>query len=203
MKNTNPYSIHPKHLQNAKALRRAKTQEATGTATPPPTASTIRTTPRDFVNPVDYQHPYDSMARYAQALALYYDANDGRIRQVSAQAVCFRWKNRDANRQETHVLPGVEFVQRYLRHVLPQGLRAIRYYGFCHPTAKSNRLRVQLHTGRCLQFGATTTVTPPPAAVPQCPCCRQPMRLVCTFLSQYRQRGPPSVGAQFSSSLSA
>ena len=75
MKNTNPYSIHPKHLQNAKALRRAKTQEATGTATPPPTASTIRTTGREYVNPVDYKHPFDSMARFAQALALGYDAN--------------------------------------------------------------------------------------------------------------------------------
>jgi hypothetical protein len=144
-----------------------------------------------------------SALKYLGAYVARTAISDGRIRQVSAQSVSFHWKNRDANRQETHTLPGVEFVQRYLHHVLPQGLRAIRYYGFCHPTAKSNRLRVQLHTGRCLQFGATTAVTPPPPAVPQCPCCRQPMRLVCTFLSQYRRRGPPSVGAQFSSSLSA
>jgi integrase/recombinase XerD len=75
MKTPNPYSIHPQHLQNAKALQRAKTKEAAGTPTPPPTASTIRTTPRDFVNPVDYQHPYDSMGRYAKALGLRYDAN--------------------------------------------------------------------------------------------------------------------------------
>ena len=75
MKSTNPYSLHPKHLQNAKALRGAKTPDAAGTPTPPPTASTIRTTPRDFVNPVDYQHPFDSMARFAKALALRYDAN--------------------------------------------------------------------------------------------------------------------------------
>jgi integrase/recombinase XerD len=75
MKTTNPYSIHPKHLQNAKALRRARAQEASGTPTPPPTASTIRTTGREYVNPVDYQHPFDSMARFANALALRYDAN--------------------------------------------------------------------------------------------------------------------------------
>ena len=75
MKNTNPYSIHPKHLQNAKALRRAQAQEAAGSSTPPPTASTIRTTGREYVNPVDYQHPFDSMARFANALALRYDAN--------------------------------------------------------------------------------------------------------------------------------
>jgi len=75
MKTPNPYSIHPKHLQNAKALQRAKTKEAAGTPTPPPTASTIRTAGREYVNPVDYQHPFDSMARFANALALRYDAN--------------------------------------------------------------------------------------------------------------------------------
>ncbi len=77
MKNANPNSIHPKHLQNAKALRRAKIPSPVSPPTPepqPPTA-TFRTTARDFVNPVDYQHPYDSMGQFAKALALRYDAN--------------------------------------------------------------------------------------------------------------------------------
>jgi len=37
--------------------------------------ATIRTTAREYENPVDYQHPYPSMARFAQHLALAYDAN--------------------------------------------------------------------------------------------------------------------------------
>ena len=74
MKSTTPYSIHPKHLQNAQALRRAKTSDAAETPTPPPTAATIRTTSRDFVNPIDYQHPFEAMARFAQRLAMRYDA---------------------------------------------------------------------------------------------------------------------------------
>ena len=41
----------------------------------PESLKTIRTTARDFANPVDYQHPYPSMARYADHLALSYDAN--------------------------------------------------------------------------------------------------------------------------------
>ena len=44
-------------------------------------------------------------------------------------------------------LTGSEFVRRYLRHVLPSGLRSIRYYGFCHPAAKAKRQRIQIHTG--------------------------------------------------------
>lgn len=34
-----------------------------------------RTTARDYDNPVDYQHPFPSMARFADFLALHYDAN--------------------------------------------------------------------------------------------------------------------------------
>ena len=75
MKSTNPYSLHPQHLQNIQARQRARTQEAAATPTPPPTTWTIRTTGREYVNPVDYRHPHDSMAQYAKALALRYDAN--------------------------------------------------------------------------------------------------------------------------------
>lgn len=39
---------------------------------PPPG---IRTTARDYANPVDYAHPHASMARFADFLALHYDAN--------------------------------------------------------------------------------------------------------------------------------
>ena len=41
----------------------------------PKSLATIRTTARDFAYPVDYQHPYPSMARFANHLALGYDAN--------------------------------------------------------------------------------------------------------------------------------
>ena len=75
MKPTHPHAIHPKHLQNAQAQRRAQKTGSAGAPVPPPTASTIRTTPRDFVNPVDYQHPYECMNRFAKSLALRYDAN--------------------------------------------------------------------------------------------------------------------------------
>ncbi|MBL9173085.1 MAG: tyrosine-type recombinase/integrase [Verrucomicrobiales bacterium] len=74
MKSTKSYTIHPKHLRNARALRRSQAADSAPPTVSPP-ASTVRTTPRDFANPVDYQHPYESMGRFAQALALRYDAN--------------------------------------------------------------------------------------------------------------------------------
>ncbi|MCC7375137.1 MAG: transposase, partial [Verrucomicrobiales bacterium] len=75
---------------------------------------------------------------------------------VDETTVAFRWTNRDAGRrQETCTLTGVEFVKRYLRHVLPRGLRSIRSYGFCHPAARAKRIRIQCHAGGPVQFGAS------------------------------------------------
>ena len=37
--------------------------------------SVVTTSARPYANPVEYRHPYDSMARFAQFLALHYDAN--------------------------------------------------------------------------------------------------------------------------------
>ena len=82
MKSTNPSFIHPRHLKNAQALQRANAARAAhsvaataSTVSTPTTPPVIRTSAREYVNPVDYQHPFDSLARFAQALALRYDAN--------------------------------------------------------------------------------------------------------------------------------
>lgn len=130
--------------------------------------------------------------------------SDARILRVGDHTVTFRWKNRDAsNRPEACTLPGVEFVERYLRHVLPRGLRSIRYYGFCHPAARVKRMRVQCHAGGSVQLGAATPVIAPPAPIPLCPCCRRPMRLVNLLSPPHRQRGPPATRTPVPSSPEA
>jgi len=118
--------------------------------------------------------------------------SDARLRDLNSHSVTFTWKNRDrANRQETSTVPGHEFVRRYLRHVLPRGLRSIRYYGFCHPAAKANRLRVHLHSGGPVQLGASGSPCSPLPTPRLCPRCQQPLRLLGNVPSPYRKRGPP------------
>lgn len=58
MKRPKSPSLHSQSLQNI-----------------PAPVSTVRLTPRDFINPIEYRHPHDSMARFAGALSLRYDAN--------------------------------------------------------------------------------------------------------------------------------
>jgi hypothetical protein len=119
--------------------------------------------------------------------------HDARLVEVNASEVTFRWKDRsDGNRVKLRTLPGIEFVQRYLRHVLPKGLRSIRYYGFCHPAAKATRMRLRLHTGLPVDLGASTTVLPPTNHAPACPHCGGSTRLLWMILAPYKQRGPPA-----------
>jgi hypothetical protein len=116
--------------------------------------------------------------------------SDPRIVEVTDTSVTFRWKDREANRTRTLELSGLEFVRRYLRHVLPRGLRSVRYYGFCHPTAKASRLRVRFHSSMPVDFGAITT---PPASAqtnPPCPACGGVTRLAGRI--DRWGRGPPS-----------
>lgn len=117
---------------------------------------------------------------------------DSRIRAITDTHVSFTWKDRahgDVVRTET--VTGVEFVGRYLRHVLPRGLKAVRHFGFCHPAANVKRERVAFHTGVPL----LTDLTPAPpraAGGPVCPCCGQPMKSVARLLPAWRSaRGPP------------
>jgi len=118
---------------------------------------------------------------------------NARMLRVAQDSVTFRWKDRsDHNQTKQLTLPGVEFARRYLRHVLPSGLRSIRYYGFCHPTAKANRLRIQLHSGRPLDFGAfKPSPSPNTTSAPLCPICGQVMQLLLSVSRWHTTRGPP------------
>ena len=134
------------------------------------------------------------LGTYVARTAIY----DARLLSVTNQTVTFRWKDRaHQNRSQVLTLPGVEFVRRYLRHVLPRGLRSVRYYGFCHPTAKASRLRVQLHSGKPLDLGLPALASPsqpeapPGESAPLCPQCGQPMQLLLSINLCQRNRGPP------------
>ena len=117
--------------------------------------------------------------------------SDARILAVSETTVTFSWKDRaHGNAKRTETISGVEFVSRYLRHVLPIGLRAIRRYGYCHPAAKLQRERLAFHTGIPLILEAEVVTAPKPA--PICQCCKQEMAPLERILARWKMgRDPP------------
>ncbi len=118
---------------------------------------------------------------------------DSRILSITDTHVTFSWRDRaNGNAPKTETLTGGEFVNRYLRHVLPRGLRAIRYFGFCHPAAKAKRERIAFHTGRPLHIGALAKPPEKPPHVVTCPCCGEPMKKLLRLLPAWNPgRAPP------------
>jgi hypothetical protein len=119
---------------------------------------------------------------------------DSRILSFDESTVTFSWKDRahgDVRRVEG--VAGVEFVSRYLRHVLPLSMRAIRRYGFCHPSAKNMRERIAFHTG-CLLLLLGTPDPQPQKKQPLCPCCATPMIPLMRLLASWKcGRAPPAL----------
>ena len=56
-----------------------------------------------------------------------------RIQAVDAHDVRFRYQKPHSNRVRTMTLPIMEFMRRFLQHVLPRGFMKVRYYGFLSP----------------------------------------------------------------------
>jgi hypothetical protein len=86
--------------------------------------------------------------------------------------VTFRYQDSGTKRWETRTLGGVDFLRLILLHILPQGFRRARNFGFLHPNSKLVKL-VQL---------IKQVVIPPPKPRPavSCTCCGKPMRIVRT-----------------------
>ena len=59
--------------------------------------------------------------------------SDYRIVNVQNRRVSFKYKKSKSNRWRTMRLHVLEFMRRYLQHVLPTGFMKIRYFGFLNP----------------------------------------------------------------------
>jgi hypothetical protein len=138
----------------------------------------------------------ENIIKYLGAYVCRTAIGDSRVVSITETHVSFRWKDRaNGGAERVETLEGTEFVARYLRHVLPRGLRAIRYHGFCHPAAKAKRERVAFHTGRPLLVGAATAAPPKPPHVVSCPCCGGPMKKLLRLLPAWSPaRAPPPLG---------
>ncbi len=54
--------------------------------------------------------------------------------------VTFAYKNRETKKMQTTTVEAVEFIRRFLLHVLPKGFMRIRHYGFLANRCKRENL---------------------------------------------------------------
>jgi hypothetical protein len=82
----------------------------------------------------------DYLARYAFRIAI----TNARIVALDDTHVTFKHKQRDTGEWKTCRLTGVEFLRRFLMHVLPKGFHKLRYYGLWHPGKRDLQQRARL-----------------------------------------------------------
>jgi hypothetical protein len=107
------------------------------------------------------------LAAYTHRVAI----SNHRLLAFDGETVTFRYRDyNDGNAQKTMPLPAVEFLDRFLMHVVPKRFTRIRYYGFL-----ANRDRAaNIAKARAL-IGSTRKLTPrEPRSDPRlCPQCHQ------------------------------
>ena len=83
----------------------------------------------------------DYLGRYTHRVAI----SDHRILAVKDGHVSFSWRDRaDGNSEKTTTIPCVDFIGRFLLHVLPKGFQKVRAYGWLaqrHKTATLAAIR--------------------------------------------------------------
>ena len=91
-----------------------------------------------------YGHGNDAVLNYLSRYVFRIAISNARILGMDDTHVTFRHKDRDADIWQTVRLPGVEFLRRFLQHVLPRGFHKVRYYGLWHHSKRNLSSRAWL-----------------------------------------------------------
>jgi len=138
------------------------------------------------------------LSRYTHRTAI----SNERISSVGQSDIAFKVRTDEHGGKRTVQLPGVEFVRRVLRHVLPSGLKRIRHYGVLASSCKA----VKLGAARlALQMPAIELRVAEPVKafmarvarfdVDRCPCCATGRLHVSAILPGAQQLPAPGVTA--------
>ncbi len=100
------------------------------------------------------------LARYTHRVAI----SNHRLEGMDDQTVSFRWKDyTDGNASKVMTVDGVEFVRRFLQHVLPTGFVRIRHFGLLANRCRDEKL------ARCRVLLGTAASSMPTAGPPDEP----------------------------------
>ena len=130
------------------------------------------------------------IGRYTHKIAI----DNHRIKSIGDGKVSFSYKDyADGGKQKGMQLDATEFLRRFCLHILPQGFRKIRYYGFL-ANANSGLLKIQqkeMGTAAPLQVKKdwkTIAKEKMGFDVSQCPCCKKG---VMETILAFKANAPP------------
>jgi len=119
--------------------------------------------------------------------------SDHRIVKVANGKVFFRYRKQKSNRERTMELDAMEFLRRFLQHVLPSGFMKVRYYGFLSPNAALSLQEVRMKIELAYGFDVPEhEIKPKAKAVLTCRECGQLVRYLFVNLPAKRWLPGPS-----------
>jgi hypothetical protein len=141
----------------------------------------------------------EASIRYLAPYVFKVAISDHRILRFDHRTVTFSYRKKNSARSRTLELDALEFIRRFLQHVLPTGFMKVRYYGFLSPTAKVALEEVRTKIELAHDFTETVPeLEPPKWPVPTCQACGGTLRFLRS-LRAYRQSqrftkttGPPT-----------
>jgi len=133
------------------------------------------------------QNSLKYLARYVFRVAI----SNNRIKSIENNAITFTYKDRERKTWKTMTLEPMEFIRRFLQHILPQGFMKIRHYGFLNPNSALSieKLRELIP----LIHKVISDIAPQlPEIIKHkliCPCCGNPLSYIA-FLRPASRWGP-------------
>lgn len=119
-------------------------------------------------------HSIRYLAPYVFKVAI----SDSRIIKVEDRQVYFRYKKPRSQRWRTTSLDVMEFMRRFLQHVLPSGFMKVRYYGFMSPGSSVSLCQVSSLIELAFGFDVQTPSSKiEPKPLPSCPACGGELKL--------------------------
>jgi len=119
-----------------------------------------------------------------------------RLVAVTDKVVSFRFRPSGSRAWRLCTLSALEFIRRFLQHVLPKGFVKVRYYGFFSPGQRRVLRRIVAWFTPSQPVPSPTKPQESPMSSlpdwhPHCPHCGQPLRLTQKLLPAKRRARPP------------
>jgi hypothetical protein len=145
----------------------------------------VWTTPWNVHSQADHHghSAFTYLAPYVFKVAI----SNHRLVSLTDRTVTFTYRKVGSARPRTTHLDAIEFIRRFLQHVLPDGFQKVRHFGFLHasctlPLATIRRMIVQAPPGD----DPPPPRIPPPPRTARCPTCGTPMRVVMRLWTSSR-----------------
>ena len=101
-----------------------------------------------------------------------------RLVSLKDRTVTFTYRQVGSARPRTAHLDVMEFLRRFLQHVLPEGFMKVRHFGFLHGSCALPLATIRLLIGQGHPSDDPPSQRTPPPRAARCPTCGASMRLI-------------------------